>query len=274
MSAGMKTTALAPWGGSDRMSAERIAGLIGRPAWLGVPFAGGMSVLAHVNCRSIVVNDLHRHVVNLAIRVAKDKTRLVEMLSAMPFHPDVLAGAQNMCSAIEAGVQTEGDGLHWAASYFVCCWMGRSGMAGTDSEFNGSLSTRWTSSGGDSNKRYRSAIESLGSWEPIMQKCSFSTIDFREFNANVKNNPKHCVYVDAPWPDADVSYKHRFTETDQRDLRDSLLRFDAAKIVVRYGDHPLIRELYPEPKWKWHSYANRNQGNNAITEVLITRNER
>jgi hypothetical protein len=52
----------------------------------------------------------------------------------------------------------------WAADYFAACWMGRGGHAGKRGEFDQSLSLRWTSSGGDSAVRFRSATESLRDW--------------------------------------------------------------------------------------------------------------
>lgn len=50
-----------------------------------------------------------------------------------------------------------------------------------------------------------------------------------------------------------------------------LADFDNVRIVVRYGDHPLIRELYPEPDWTWHPQTTRNQANKPVEEYLILR---
>lgn len=274
MAAEMKTTALVPWFGTNRMTAANVGDKLFGLDWVGIAFAGGMSELAHVTCRSIVVNDLHKHVVNLAVRIARHgKERLVQMLDELPFHPDVLAGAQDMCKAIERGAIdpcTEDEKLHWAASYFITSWMGRSAKAGTDDEFKGGLSTRWTSSGGDSNTRYRSAIKSLESWQRIMQRCNFSTLDFRKFLAKCKDQFKHGIYCDPPFPDAGDEYKHSFTEQDHVDLAMTLVKFRKARVVVRYYDHPLIRRLYPADLWKWHEFPGRKQSNAEAPEVLIT----
>lgn len=275
MSVSLKTTSLVPWFGTNRMTAANVADKLSGLSWLGVTFAGGMSELAHVSCRSIVVNDLHKHVVNLAVQVARHgKDRLVQMLDDLPFHPDVLAGAQVMCKAIERGAIdpcTEDEKLHWAAGYFITAWMGRSAKAGTVDEFSGNLSTRWTSSGGDSNTRYRSAIQSIEAWQRVMQRCNFSVLDFRDFLVKCKDETKHGVYSDPPFPDATDSYKHNFTEKDHRDLADLHGRFQATRVVVRYYDHPLIRELYPTGRWTWHEFPGRKQSNAEAPEVLITR---
>lgn len=80
------------------------------------------------------------------------------------------------------------------------------------------------------------------------------------------------IYSDPPWPDAGEEYLWRFTEQDHRDLAAILNRFERIRIVVRYGDHPLIRELYtPEDGWSWIECETRNQGNNAVKEALIVK---
>ncbi len=147
--------------------------------------------------------------------------------------------------------------------------MGRSGQAGTDSEFDGGLAMRFTASGGGSNTRYRSAVESLEAWGHTLKRCEFSCLDWRVFLTKCQDRPKHGMYVDAPWPKDGGNYRHKFTEQDQRDLAAALGKFDQMRIVVRYGDHPLIRELYPESAWTWHMMTSRTQGNNEKSEALI-----
>src|SRR5687767_7607129 len=90
----MKTTALAPWFGSARMIAPLIAKELRGCKWVGVPFAGGMSELAHIKASTIVVSDLHRHVINLARVVAERRELLQSQLVALTFHPDELRDAQ------------------------------------------------------------------------------------------------------------------------------------------------------------------------------------
>jgi DNA adenine methylase len=271
----MKTTSLVPWFGTNRMTAMNVGDELRGLEWLGIPFAGGMSELAHVSCRSIVVNDIHRHLINLATVVAEKNDAFAFQLALAPFHPDVLQSAQEFC--VKAEVQgfnvleiDDQASLDWAYAYFICCWMGRSAKAGTEDEFKGGLSTRWTSSGGDSNTRYRSAIESLEEWQKIMQRCNFTTVDFREFLSKCKDQPKHGIYCDPPFPDAKDKYKHGFTENDHRDLAGVLRTFKQTRVVLRYYDHPLIREQYPESKWTWRRFDGRKQSNEAAPEVLIT----
>lgn len=82
-----------------------------------------------------------------------------------------------------------------------------------------------------------------------------------------------------PWAGANTANAHRVGEllagckfVAIRELAENLSQYRHSRVVVRYGDHPLIRELYPEPEWTWHLMDGRNQGNNAVREALIVRN--
>lgn len=95
----MTTTAIANWYGSNRMLAAHVGAELAGCAWVGVVFGGGMCEVPHIAARSILVNDKHRHVINLA-RVAKHKTqgpKLYRALRRFAFHPDELADAQARC---------------------------------------------------------------------------------------------------------------------------------------------------------------------------------
>jgi len=269
------------------MLAEKVGRLLKGCEWVGIPFAGGMSEVARIDARTVVVNDLHRHVINLAGVVADPDLcpKLVAKLDALPFHPDTLAAAQERCLSRESGCGskrlsetldvllqgTEYDGrLQWAADYFTCAWMGRNGIAGTDGEFRAGLSLRWEAGGGDSAVRFRSATESLAEWQRVMRRCTFSTLDAFEFLAKCKDRDGHGIYSDAPWPSDGEKYRHKFDEARQRRLAEALAAFKRARVVVRFGDHPLIRELYPETLWYWHELTGRTAANRAKAEVLLT----
>jgi len=280
MAAEMKVTTLAPWFGSNRTLAHAVGEALNGCRWVGVPFAGGMSELAHFAAPTIVVNDIHRHVMNLAAVTATTRgfRELCQGLSRLPFHPDVLAFAQNHCEEMERGGWTFGTAdaqlsERWAINYFIASWMGRSGKAGTDDEFKGNLSIRWNANGGDSNTRYRSAVQSLRAWHRIMRRCNFSTLDVFDFLGKVQDAKGHGIYCDPPFPDAGDAYKHKFTEAQHRQLAATLAAFTEARVVCRFYDHPLIRELYPDSRWAWRHFVGRKQSNADALEVLLT-NER
>lgn len=271
----MKTRALAPWFGSNRTLAHHVGAHLDGCEWVGVPFAGGMSELAHIAARTVVVNDLHRGVINLA-RVVADPMlapRLIRGLRRVPFHPDSLADAQerfNICGALGAPDLPD---FTAARDYFLCAWMTRNGTAGTDAETTAALSVRWDAGGGDSVVRFRSAVESLREWRGILARCSFSTLDVFAFLDKVKDRPTHGIYLDPPFPGPGDAYRHKLTEAHQHQLAARLGSLAHCRVVARFYDHPLIRHLYPEPFWVWHHLAGgRTQANNAAPEVLLIRN--
>ncbi|AWM35866.1 hypothetical protein GobsT_64120 [Gemmata obscuriglobus] len=279
-----KVTALAPWFGSNRTLAENVGAALAGCRWVGVPFAGGMSELLHIQASSVVVGDLHTHVLNLALTAGNPRTnpQLRERLDALPYHPDVLAAAQARCRDREDAqdgawfgdeLRTGIPDLDWAVDYFVCAWMARNGCAGTKGEFDVGQSVRWDAGGGDSVVRFRNATAGLESWLGVMRCCCFVRLDVFKFLLEVKDAAGHALYLDPPFPDAGDGYKFSFTEQDQRRLAKKLAGFKTCRIVVRYYDHPLIRELYPEPLWTWHRFRGRKQTNAAANEeVLLVRN--
>jgi len=279
MATDMKVTTLAPWFGSIRTLAHTVGEALDGCRWVGVPFAGGMSELAHIDAPSIVVNDIHRHVMNLAAVTATTRgfRNLCLGLSRLPFHPDVLAYAQKACEEMERGgwtfdVAANELSERWALNYFIASLMGRSGKAGTEDEFKGNLSVRWNANGGDSNTRYRSAVQSLRAWHRIMRHCNFATIDVFDFLAKVQDIEGHGVYCDPPFPDCGVKYRHKFSDDDHRKMALALAEFRRALVVCRFYDHPLIRELYPETQWRWQHFTGRKQSNADAPEVLLSNN--
>lgn len=265
----MKTKALAPWFGSNRMLAPIVGAELGKLDWAGVVFSGGMAEVPEIKARALLVNDLHRDIINLARVIAQPGGRLwlAAEADALMFHPDELADAQQQCQSETPPAEAT---RARALAYFVAVWMGRSAKAGTDDELNCGLAVRYTASGGGSNVRYRSAIESLAAWEQIFKRCEFTVQDFREFLADCHDRKGHGIYCDPPFPGAGDGYRHKFTPQDHRDLAAALSSFKETRVVARFYDHPLIRELYPESRWTWRHLKGRDQANNdQKREVLL-----
>lgn len=278
-------SAIAPWFGSNRNLAAKVGEQLAGCAWVGVPFAGGMCELPRIKARSILVGDLHAHVLNLAkvVGVPRLNVELREMLTAIPFHEDALAEAQRRCVERERSQDSNWFGeqvydgrfdVEWACDYFVCAWMSRSGVAGTRNEFTAGLSVRWDATGGDSATRFRHAADALEAWQEIMRRCVFVRTDCFAFLSNALDREEHAVYCDPPFPDAGDGYKFAFDEADQRKLAAALGTFKRCRIVVRYYDHPLIRELYPAGQgWRWlHLAGGKTQHGKDAPEVLIVKN--
>lgn len=282
----IKIGAVAPWFGSARSIARKPAELLGALDWCGVPFAGGMPELQFIQCRGGVANDLHRHVINLARTIRSQPEALVERLSATVFHPDELKRSQFACLTREAKAEganlfmnavpnttlpEEGD-LDWAVDYFVCAWMGQGGYSGREHEFKQNLAIRFTSSGGTSSVRFSSAIESILGWSDVLRRWEFSTLDvFGFFTERFRDQKGHGLYCDPPWPDAGDEYRHAVGTTFHERLAKTLRSFVNARVVVRYGIHPLIEYLYPRSAWEWVESTTSNQQGNEVKEVLLCR---
>jgi len=270
----MKVTALAPWFGSARMNASRIGEEIGKQDWVGIPFCGGCCEVPHIQARSIHLNDVHRHIVALAVTVADEVEyqAMYEQLEHTLVHPDFLAEARDILDMAEESDMPPRPDCVWAAAYFTNVWLSRSN-AGTESEFAQPLASRMTATGGSSVRRWRSALEALPEWHKVLkERCEFSCRDWRDWMKRTKDRPGHALYVDPPWKDAGEEYKHKFTEQDHRDLADVLHGYENCRVVIRHSDHPLYRELYPD--WTWVELSSRNQANKVIREMLVTNQTR
>ena len=281
-----KVAAVAQWHGSCRASCERIGTALGDLVWCGVPFAGGMPELPYIRTRTGIANDLHRHLINLARVIRERPADLVERLDSIVFHPDELVAAQMLCRSKEEPVfkgALFGTGdrifatpaptadLDWAVAYFVATWMTRGGNAGTKNEFSSGLSMRFSGGGGGSAVRFRSAIDSILGWSKVLDRWEFSTLDVFEFLDKVEDVPTSGLYLDPPWPTLGKNYAHGVDSGFHERLAERLRRFEKARIVVRYGDHPTIAKAYPKAAWTWEGETTRNSGNNDVDEVLLVR---
>lgn len=125
-------TAIAPWFGGNRLLAHAVGEELAGCRWVGIPFAGGMPELLYIDAPTIVVGDLHRHVINLA-NVLKDPymgLRLIRRLKREAFHPDTLAESQHWCSHRTERPALDCRDVEAARHYFITVWMGRSGKGG------------------------------------------------------------------------------------------------------------------------------------------------
>jgi hypothetical protein len=271
--ADMPDRALASWFGSDRMIGDEIGAELEGCSWVGVPFAGAMSCLDSITARTLVVSDLHRHVINLARAIANPDAgqfrALARMWAEAPYHPDLLQRAQAFCRANEPKDRWPCDpnAAYW---YFIVSWMGRSSKGGSVDEFNGGIATRWNSNGGGSGTRYRSAVRSAVAWRRLMRRCDFHVLDALLFIPNCPDTPETGLYVDPPFPGPGEKYRYKFTIDQHRELARMLGTFAQARVVCRFYDHPLIRELYPQDRWTWRFLTcGRKQTNAPAPEVLI-----
>jgi hypothetical protein len=269
---GMRITALASWYGTNRTLAPHLAHEFKGCTHVTITNAGGLADLVHIPARTIIANDLHCHVMNLGAVVSDKRLRhqLHDQLRHTPHHSQVLADAQHYCQQIENGQAPKTPNVEWAAAYFITSWQARSGRSGTKTEFKTPFSVRWDANGGDSATRWRNNVRSLAAWGTICERCTFLTKDCFEIIEHVKDQPRTGVYSDPPWPKDGDPYRHGFTEKHHRDWAARLSKFKRTKIVIRYGDHPLIRELYPADQWTIRELTSRTGANKPKRELLIT----
>lgn len=283
--------AIVPWYGSNRMRGHVVGQLLRGCKWVGVPFAGSMTELLHLDASTIIVGDAHAQLINLA-RVIADPRKgpaFYRIVRRAVLCDRTLHAAQERCkmrepghagtlfSAAEADVNAPAlpvdVDVQWAVDYWICCWMGRSNLAGTQAELDGNVSVRWSASGGDSAVRYQSAVKSLTAWRRVFRgRTTFVVKDFEDFLGCVDDQPGHGLYCDPPWVGDGDLYKHRFTEKQHQRLAYLLAKFKHVRIVVRYGQHPLIEGLYPPGRgWRWQKFETRSQANQSVPEALIVR---
>lgn len=283
MSESPQVNTIANWYGSDRMVAERIAAELKWYPWVGIPCCGGVGILRFLKARSGLCADLHCHLINMC-RVAGDPILGPKMYRALRrkiLHPVELELAQERCVARERAVvstqffgenapqQTEPD-LEWAIDYALCSWMGQGGRSGEAKEFNGGMSFRWDAAGGSSAKRFHNWVASLPTWRRLMRGFEFVCMDVFDFLAKLKkDDPKRCLYIDPPWYEAGLKYRHPFTDREHIKLRTSLETFSETRVAIRYGDHPFIRKLYADDRWTIVTHSSRDQQNQEKGEILV-----
>lgn len=260
------------WFGGNTRNSEAVGKALRGLSLVYVPFGGGMSEVPWIKTSRVLVNDLHRHVINLCrtVQNPQDRKWLIEQADAQPYHPDVLATAQRKAKLW----RWEDGGYNREAAlwYFISTWMYRGGCGGTKNELSGNLALRWTVSGGGNVRRYRTAVEALEAWGQAFKRCEFFCVDGFDFlQQNAADDKRNGIYVDAPWPEVGAKYLHTFSEDDHSRLADLLRLFVKTRVVVRYGAHPLIEKLY-RTGWRRVVLTTRNQGNNVTEEWLLIRN--
>lgn len=260
----MKTKSALSWFGSDAGVAPELGAMLDHCKHVTVGFVGGASILTHLKARAIVGNDKHDAAINFYRHMSESSSRnkLVRMCRQTLSHPTEMAHAQEICKRRHETVLDA-----WA--FWACCWLGRKGTGGTNRQ-GLKLSYRWTANGGSNASRIKSAARNLHEWADCFEKCEWICVCFRELLPKVRDEETCGLYSDPPWVKEGGRYIHSFTEQDHRDLAKEHHRFEKTTVVVRYGDDPLIRELYPEDRWTWIEAESRTQANTTRGEVWIT----
>lgn len=265
----MKTQSALPWFGSDSEIAEVLAAKLDGCRHVTIPFCGGMSILPFLKAKAIVANDLHADAINF-YRVASGvygegyQRQLISRCKATLSHPDEMKTALELIDD-----QSSKMNVCRAWAFWAICWLGRKGKGGTKNQ-GGKPSIRRNANGGSNSSRLVAAAGDLEEWVGHFVRCEWESDCFRNIIPKVVDEIDCGIYLDGPWDGLGAGYRHNFEENDHREMRDLLERFQRAKILIRYGDTPLIRELYQG--WKIEESESRNQANNVKSELWITKN--
>ncbi len=245
----MKIKALAPWFGGKRNLAPQIIEALGPHKTYWDPFCGSMAVLmAKPPCVMETVNDLHRHIINLAEVLQDEKTalELYKKTSRTLMAEELYAAARIRLFHYEEGRinRDEYSPIDRAYDFLLVSWLGRNGVAGTSSN-NYGFCLRFTANGGHAATRWQSVSASIPAWHKRLANVTILNRDAFKLLERIGDEAGTAIYIDPPYLVKGSKYVHDFEESDHQRLAELLHRFKAARVVVSYYDHPKLAELYP-----------------------------
>lgn len=270
-----KTKSVLPWFGANSkggpliwklLSGDKVAGI--QPCnYTAIPFCGGLPELPYLNGQ-VLANDLHEDAWNFYSCSQQSPESLAKSIDEFICHPSALLEAIKQHANKS---RSQFGSISRAAGYWAMCWLSRKGQGGTGKE-GISQSVRHSGDGGGNASRLQAVKDDFPYWHDQFKRCEFLCEDFRVFMERPHDKLRNAIYCDAPWVEQGKAYLHSFDEQDHRDLRERLERFRKTRIVVRYADDPLLRELYlKEDGWTWIHVEGMTQAG-AKDEVLIVRN--
>ena len=250
----MAITTLAPWFGGKRTLTSDIVNLMRPHRCYWEPMCGGVSViLGKTPCAMETLNDLHGDLVNMARVIQHDRLgpmfyrRLRRTMMSETLHAEAAERWK------DRGNTPAGDApdMERAYDYFLCSWLGRNGVAGTQS-YNQGFCVRYTANGGHAAKRFKSAIESIPAWRERLRNVTILNRDVFTLLDRIDDEPRTVIYLDPPYVVKGSKYTHDFTPEDHARLAAAVRRFKHAQVLVSYYEHPLVRELYAG--WTFHTF--------------------
>lgn len=273
----MKITALAPYFGGKRNMAADIIAELGPHRVYWEPFCGSAAVLLQKPaCVMETICDLNGDLTNLA-RVVQNREMSRELWRRLCWT------TMNETMHREAAERWRergyaGDGrpdVDAAYDYFVCCWQGRNGVAGTSSYKQG-FCARYTANGGHAATRWSSVVRSIPAWRERLLNVMIMTRSAFDVLPKIDDSGGTVIYCDPPYIEKGAKYIHDFTETDHNRLAELLHRFKKTRVVVSYYEHPRLNDLYPgwtrrhfEVSKAMAHQGRRGENNTKAVEVLL-----
>ncbi len=264
---------LVPWFGGKRAMASLIVdqvcwrdGRVFKPGIFVEPFCGSCAVsLAMPEISTHIVNDLHRDLINLARVLISDRgDELIARAKRVLTSSDVFGIAHDRCVELERCVEVarpegvDDDQLEWALCYLISAWLGKGGVAGTSDRSTKAFASRYGPGGGSPAVRWFTLVRSLAALRRRMRTVVVEHTDAIELLGKVHDTPKTAIYCDPPYigeTREHGAYRHDFSDAggmtmfaeqdDHHRLAEALRRFEHARIVLSYEDHPRLGDLYP-----------------------------
>lgn len=99
-------------------------------------------------------------------------------------------------------------------------------------------------------RRFRARIDRLEAVRDRIADVQIECSDYRAILERFGGKEENLLYIDPPYFGYERHYVDIFTEEDHRTLA-AMLNSVEAKVILSYGDHPLIRELYKDWAIRW-----------------------
>ncbi len=275
----MKLGSILPYYGSKRSMASTIVEELGPPTSYWEPFCGSLAViLTKPKTPHETVCDLNSDLANLAATMADSRVgaKLLRELRRLPASEKVFEGACYRLKKLKPfSFYTFYD---QARDYFIQSWLGRNGITGAAGGGN-SFCVRYTPNGGPTATRWKSAVNSISGFRRRLRDVTILCRSAFDVLPKISDESGVVIYCDPPYLAKSKPYIHDFSESDHTRLAMELSRFQRARVVVSYYDHPWLATLYPGwtvRKLSRHKNmsnaggAQQSAGNKIAPEVLLT----
>ena len=208
------------------------------------PFGG----TAHVLCKKEpsdstleVYNDLNEDMVNL-FRVLQDESKTEKLLFLLRFTPH---SREWFCDLRDCKYLPPGIDESLCQAYRTIVLMKQS-FAGN--WMNRKASWAFDKKKASVNKSFFRMPEKLQKLIDRIRRVQIDGLDFRKIIERY-DSPDTLFYCDPPYYEKEHYYEGKFSKADHQDLAE-LLNNIKGKAVLSYYDFPMIKEWYPEPKWR------------------------
>ena len=233
-------------------------------------FGGSGAVVMNAGFKKRVYNDIDGDLVNL-FRVIADRSMRRAFLQALRWRPPsrrIYAADSEKYIRNRFSFSYLADPVERAAATFY-----RHQYAFGGKVRSGGLSVSTTDRGEIKEiMRYRNMLRKLVAVGEFFRNTLIEELDFVDCIKIYGSKPNVVLFVDPPYVGTEWYYSQggKFSHH----MLSQQLTGCRAKVICTYYDCPMIRELYPETRWRWESIqATKNsafrRGNKAMTNEMV-----